>query len=81
MLLKLYREHAEARVDRRRRHLHVLQGSRSAALNGDDEVLVVIRDGSIYTGSLQASKLAPVVAYVAANTEELLARWATYGGG
>ena len=51
------------------------------ALYGGDEVLVVIRDGSVYTGSLQANKLALVVAYVAANTEDLLARWATYGGG
>ena len=53
-------------------HLH--------ALYGEDEALVAIRDGSVYTGSLPPNKLALVVAYVAGNTEELLARWAAYGG-
>ena len=51
------------------------------AFYGDDEVLVVIRDGSVYIGSIQANKLALVRDYVAANVEELLARWATCGGG
>lgn len=51
------------------------------AFHGDDEVLVVISDCSVYAGDLPARKLALVRAYVAANVEELLARWATYGGG
>jgi hypothetical protein len=51
------------------------------ALYGDDEVLVVIRDGSVYAGFLQPRKLALVAAYVAANADELLARWASCGGG
>lgn len=51
------------------------------AFHGDDEVLVVIRDGSVYAGSLPANKLGQVRGYVAANIPELLARWATYGGG
>ncbi len=51
------------------------------AFHGDDEVLVVIRDGSVYAGSLPGRKVELVRDYVAANTQELMARWATYGGG
>jgi len=51
------------------------------AFYGEDEVVVVIRDGSVYAGAMQANKLALVRAYVAANVAELLARWTVYGGG
>lgn len=51
------------------------------AFHGDDEVLVEIRGGGVYAGSLPAAKLAVVRAYVAANMDDLLARWASYGGG
>ena len=51
------------------------------AFHAEDEVLVVIGDGSIYAGSISANKLLFVRAYVSANVEELLARWASYGGG
>jgi hypothetical protein len=51
------------------------------AFYGEDEVLVVIRDGFVYAGAMQANKLALVRAYVAANVAELLARWTAYGGG
>jgi hypothetical protein len=54
---------------------------RTFTLYGDDEVLVVVRDGSGYAGSLPAAKLALVREYVAANVDDLLARWVTYGGG
>ncbi len=47
----------------------------------DDEVLVVIRDGSVYAGALSSNQLSLVRDYVAANVEELLARWAAFGGG
>lgn len=59
--------------DRAPPHIH--------AFCGEDEVLVVIRDGSVYAGAMQANKLALVRAYVAANVAELLARWTAYGGG
>lgn len=51
------------------------------AFHGDDEALVLIRDGSIFAGSLPANKLGPVRAWVAANAAVLLARWAAFGGG
>lgn len=51
------------------------------AFYGDDEALVVVADGSVYAGALPTRKLVLVQEYVAANVEELLARWATYGGG
>ncbi len=51
------------------------------ALYGDDEVLVVVRDGSVYAGSFPSSKLALVQQYVAEHTEALLARWVDFGGG
>ena len=51
------------------------------AFHGDDEALIVIRDGSVYAGSLPSSKLGLAQEYVAANMETLLARWATVGGG
>ena len=50
------------------------------AFHGDDEALVVIRDGSVYAGSL-GNKLGLVQDYVSVNVEELLARWASFGGG
>jgi hypothetical protein len=51
------------------------------AFHGDDEVLVVIRDGSVYQGQIAAAKLALVRLYVAAHADELRERWKTYGGG
>lgn len=51
------------------------------AFYGDDEALVVIRDGSIYAGALPTQKLALVKVYLAENVVDLLARWSTYGGG
>lgn len=51
------------------------------AFLGDDEVLVVVSDGTVYAGSLPPSKLALVRQYVAAEVDELLARWDAYGGG
>lgn len=51
------------------------------AFYGDDEALFVIADGSVYAGSLPGHKLGLVRDYVAANEQELLARWAAYGGG
>ena len=51
------------------------------AFHGEDEVLVVIRDGSVYAGALSGNQLSLVRDYVAANVEELLARWAAFGGG
>lgn len=51
------------------------------AFHGDDEVLVVIRDGSVYAGALPAKKLALVRKYVEANVDALLERWDAYGGG
>lgn len=51
------------------------------AFYGDDEALVVIADGSVYTGPLPGHELGLVRDYVAANEQELLARWAACGGG
>lgn len=51
------------------------------AFHGDDEVLVVVADGTVLVGSLPPGKLALVRDYVASNVDELLARWAAYGGG
>lgn len=51
------------------------------AFYGDDEVLVVVRDGSVYAGAIPTSKLVLVRQYVADNVDTLLARWDTYGGG
>lgn len=65
----------------------MLRGHRSVggphvdAFHAEDEVLVVIRDGSVYAGSLPSKRLGLVQDYVAANVEELLARWASFGGG
>lgn len=41
----------------------------------------MVRDGSVYAGSLPTSKLGLAQEYVAANVQELLARLATFGGG
>lgn len=59
--------------DHARPHVH--------AFHGEDEVLVVIRDGSVYVGALSGNQLSLVRDYVSANVEELLARWAAFGGG
>lgn len=50
------------------------------AFHGEDEALILIRDGSIYAGSLPSNKLAALRAWVAANAVELLARWGAFGG-
>lgn len=50
------------------------------AFYGDDEVLVVVRDGTVYQGSIPANKLALVQQYVAEHAAALLARWDGYGG-
>ncbi len=51
------------------------------AFYGEHEVLVVVRDGSVYAGYIPAKKLAVVQTYVAANVDDLLVRWEQYGGG
>lgn len=51
------------------------------AFHGDNEVLVVIPDGSVYAGSFPSNKLSVVQDYVSANREVLLAPWAAFGGG
>ena len=51
------------------------------AFHGDDEVLVVVTDGSVYAGSLPGPKLLLVRRFVAADVDQLLTRWASYGGG
>lgn len=51
------------------------------AFHGDGEVLVVLKDRSVYAGSLPPAKLVLVQAYVATNEVALLTRWAGYGGG
>jgi len=51
------------------------------AFHGDDEAVLLVRDGSIFAGSLPVNKLAVVRAWIEANGRELLARWAAFGGG
>ena len=51
------------------------------AFHGDDEALVLIRDGAVYVGAIPGAKLLLVQSFVEVNRVELLARWATYGGG
>ena len=41
----------------------------------------MVQDGSVYAGSLPSGKLGLAQEYVAANMQQLLARWATLGGG
>lgn len=51
------------------------------AFYGDDEVLVVIRDASVYAGSIPHNKMFHVNRYIADHIDDLLARWKAYGGG
>ena len=46
----------------------------------EDEVLLVIRDGSIYAGSIAANKLTTARVWVASRVETLLGRWTDLGG-
>ena len=51
------------------------------AFYGDEEALLLISTGAVYTGSLPARQLARAQEYVLANTAELLMKWAEFGGG
>lgn len=45
------------------------------AFHGDNEVLLVIRDGSVLAGGLPGRHQAAAVAWVVEHTAELAARW------
>lgn len=47
----------------------------------DEEVVVVIADGSIYAGSMSARALKACRDWIAANRDNLVQRWATYSKG